>query len=231
MAWTSSAELLAAFRSECGLPSVNDEFPSDSSGDNRIYDYLSLAQQEVVREIASIAPRSQWPTSPEKLTTADGGFTYSFASYPFGHVDIRESRTGRLLVPGAEWDTSADYVPLGQTIRMTDNRQVTFTDGPYGFYAAIPPDISDSQEPTLEPSHARQLILWRALSKWAKKGGLRDPSPFDAEYQRIAWGDPRLPGDIGLVGALRVQYARTGGSQVNGISSQALWATQGGAGW
>lgn len=217
MAVQSSAELLDFFKSESGLPAVNDEFPTDAP----IWTYLSLAQQMVFRQIATIAPNAV-VGDPELLTTSDGGYTYQFAHYPFGHAEIRESRTGAPLNPGAEYDSSSDFVQEGQQIRWPDNRQRTFDDGPYARYAATPGDIDADNEPTLKPAQARVLIAYRALDLWAAKGGYRDPTPFRDQYTLLAWGSQ---GDPGILGALRAQYARQGGGGNRGsVSNLAQWA-------
>ena len=224
MAYETRAELRSAFRRESGLPTANDELASDNSD---VDQYLSLGQQAVFRQLATTVPGSQ-VAAPEKLTTADGGYTYTFAYYPFGHAEIRSSRTGSLLIPGAESDPGADFVQEGQTIRFTNYRARTFDDGPYARYAPTPPDISASQEPTLKPNQARVLILYKALDLWATKGGYRDPTPFRNMFRILAFGDPETPGDVGIIGALRRQFWMQGGSGVGRVSSDlAGWAAQG----
>ena len=224
MAFQTAAELVSAFRRESGLPTTNDELATDNSD---VYAYLSLGQQAVFRQLATTVPNSQ-VASPEKLTTADGGYTYSFAYYPFGHAEIRTSRNGTLLIPGAESDPGADFVQEGQTIRFTNYRARTFADGPYARYAPTPPDISASQEPTLKPAQARALIVYKALELWATKGGYRDPTPYRNMFKVLAWGDPDSPGDVGIVGALRRQFFMQGGNGTGrGTSDLAGWASQG----
>lgn len=217
MACQTSAELLAYFRSECGLPTVNDELT-----DAAVYAYLTLAQQAVSRQVATIAPGSQ-VGAPELLTTADGGYTYQFASYPYGHAEVRESRTGELLVPGAEYDGNADFAQEGQTIRWTDGKSRTFGDGPYARYAAEPGEVDGSTEPTLKPASARVLVVYKALDMWATKGGYRDPQPYREQYNLLAWGQQ---GDPGILGALRTQYAFQGGypGRTARVSNLAAWA-------
>lgn len=226
MAFTSAADLAAGFLAESGLPSANDEFPGGAT-DAAIFRYLSLAQESVFRMLATLAPQSQ-TAAPEKLTTADGGYTYTLARYPFGQVELRESRTGRRLEPGAEFSTSADFVQEGQTIRWCNGVQRTFTDGPYARYAPSPTDIAASAaEPTLLPAQARVLIVYRALDLWCAKGGYRDPSPFRNLFKLLAFGDPDTPGDPGIVGALRRQYYAQGGSPGRGVtSSMGQWASE-----
>jgi hypothetical protein len=201
----TSAELLAWCEMMSGLPDPNEEMD-----DAKWYLLLTQAQRELVRLLATHVPRSQ-VGEPELLTTPDEGYTYVLAHTPWGRVEIRETRTGRLLEPGAEYDPSADFAIEGKTIRWPNNAQRTFGDGPYARYSAEPGVINAATEPTLWPAEANVIIAWKALTTWAARGRLRDPSMYANELQNALWGDPMSPGDVGLIGALKVQFLNEGG--------------------
>lgn len=170
--------------------------------DTKLYVLLSDAQREVMQKLAALAPWSQYG-APELLTTADGGYTYTFAFYPLGHTEIRESRTGAVLVPVTEWSNAYGYVREGQTIRFPNNTARTFAAGPYARYVRRPTSISASVEPVLKPDWARQAIVYKAAAEYCYQGGGMDPTPYERRFQTFMYGDAETPGDLGLVGALQ----------------------------
>jgi hypothetical protein len=95
--------------------------------------------------------------APELMVTADAGKTYTVASYPLGHMEIRSARDGYLMRPGPEWDENSDYTPEGQTIRIPGNRTRTFSAGPYARYVPVPTTLDGSTAPVLKPAFARLL--------------------------------------------------------------------------
>lgn len=204
--FSTTAGLLTFVQMQSGIPANTDEMTPA-----KWYMYLELAQKDIFFQIVAHAPQSQFG-APVKLTTPDEGYTYVFPSQPWGRAEIRESRNGSLLYPGDEFAAS-DFVPEGDTIRWPDNRSRTFADGPYARFAVEPGVIDESNEPTLKPANDRVVIAWRALEMWASKGGLRDPSPYAAEVQKILWGDPLQPGSVGLIANLKTQYHLQGGAE------------------
>lgn len=145
---------------------------------------------------------------PTIMSTADSGETYTFASsvWPQGGVEIRASRTGELLVGGAEF-AGYDYVWEGNKIRIPDGKTRTFAAGPYARYMTPPSEIDTggADEPTLMPEHARILIVWWALYLWANRGGgTRDPNYWLGLFQSSWGGDPRIEGDVGKIGRAHV---------------------------
>lgn len=205
MAVESTAELLDFVKHESGLPGTNNEMD-----DPKWYRNLTLAQKDLFQVLASHVPQVL-SSGPVKLTTSDGGYTYDFASFPWGRVVLRESRTGQLLYPGPEWDrNNTDFVIEGDKIRWTDNQQRTFSDGPYAWYISAPGDIDADTEPTIKPAEARILIGWRALELWARRGRMRDPAPYSEEWTKGLWGEPGT-GEAGLIAALKTQFQFQGG--------------------
>lgn len=215
MATWDSADLLARCKRDSGVPSTT-EFPADTDW----FAWMTEAQVEYYRIFASIVP---WMLieAPTIMSTADGGKTYTFASdiTPLA-VHIYETLNGRLLLPGAYWDSGADYHWEGNKIRMTRDQTRTFASGPYAQYVTAPSTISDSVEPTLVPADARQLLVYRTLVKWATRGGYRDPRPFQAMEDKIWVGNPAV-GDHGLLGAYKKQNPFSG-TEAH-ITNPSLW--------
>lgn len=221
MAYSTSAELLAGLNFYAMRPS-SDEAITDAQK----YALLSEGQAHVYGMFAVHFPEILYE-APTLLTTADGGATYTFASaiFPFGNVEIRSSRNGSLLIPGTDWDGNADYVWEGDRIRIPNGRTRTFTDGPYARYIKMPADISGSQEPVLEPAFARKLIMYYALYLWAERGGgvnQVDPNRFLGMFQSAWAGDPRLNGDVGILGMLARQGYGSGMAAIS-VQQQAWW--------
>lgn len=204
MAYQTSAELLAGFNFFAMRPTTDEAIT-----DAQKYTLLSEGQAHVYGMLAIHAPEVLYE-APTIMSTADSGKTYTFASaiFPFGNVEIRSSRNGNLMVPGTDWDGNADYVWEGSRIRIPNNRTRTFSDGPYARYIKMPADISALQDPVLAPSFARKLIMYYALYLWAERGGganQADPNRFLGMFQSAWAGDPRLNGDVGILGMLARQ--------------------------
>ena len=179
--------------------------------DPKWYIYLTDAQLYWMTQLATHCPSSQYGAS-EKLTSSDSNYSYDFPNNvtPIGHVELRKSPTGALMIPGAEWDHGADFVVQQNKIRFPGSKAKAFTDGPYARYVAVPGDLDADNEPVGAPEGVRILYCYRAVAMWARRGGLRDPRPFEEEEARLAWGDPQLAGDLGMIGALKQQYAFQG---------------------
>lgn len=170
------------------------------------YALFTEGQSKWYNIIATHAPKALYG-APELLTTSDSGATYDFASTPFpgGQIELRASRSGEVLTIGEEWDSGADFTWEGDTLRVPDGQTRTFSAGPYARYVAAPTAIDASTEPTLKPPSARILIVYDALANAAVRMGSHDPATFRDLEQRAAWGDPRSPGDAGIIGALKTQ--------------------------
>jgi len=203
MGW-ASANLLARFKLLAGLP-ASQETPLDAT----IYDYLSLGQEHCINLWAQHFPHVM-VEDPAIMTTSDSGATYQFAGsvFPIGLVEIRESPTGRLLVPGEEFDANADYVFEGDQIRIPDSKTKTFTNGPYARIVAPVAEISATTQPTLKPAFARVLIVYYALYLWANEDGnasVKSPDHYLSLFSNAWSGDTRIPGDTGIMGTLKTQ--------------------------
>lgn len=221
MAYETSAELLAGFNFYANRPGTDESITDAqkyillSEGQRHVYGMFSIHCPEVLYEVPTI------------MTTSDSGATYTFASsvFPFGNVEIRSSRNGSLLIPGTDWDGNADYVWEGSRIRIPNGKTRTFSAGPYARYIKMPADISGSQEPTLAPAFARKLILFYALYLWSEQGGginQADPNRFLGMFQSAWAGDPRLNGDVGIMGMLARQGYGSGMAATD-VNPQQWW--------
>lgn len=211
MARWDSADLLARFQEECLRPA--NETGSEAFI-ARAYRYLSDAQSEWITTIAAVAPESQMG-APTQMVSTDEGYTYEFRDangetvFPIGHAEVRASRSGALLMPTFDASGVGDYVPEGNRIRIPNGQTRAFPDGPWARFVAPGGTIDADTEPTLQPPHARILIVYRALAKWARRGGMRDPQPY-LDMENEAWLGAPNAGVHGILGALRTQHAHAG---------------------
>jgi hypothetical protein len=207
MADFDSADLLSKLKTQLQRPETDD-----ASTDPQLYSLLSAAQSQIMQVIAAHVPWTQYG-APELLTTTDSGLTYTFASWPMGHAVIREAPDGLPLNPVPEWaPRGSGYVMEGQSIRWPGGESRTFSDGPYARYVARPPQITASVQPVLIPADMRWAIVYDAAVKWANLGGLRDPSPYAFEYQRLMYNDPNTPGALGFIPTHKTQMHGSGGA-------------------
>lgn len=178
------------------------------------YAWLSEAQEEIVAEWSAmpyaVALLGDWI----RLVTEDGGASYRFPArtpgefcFPLGGVQVKPSRESlQIWAPGPDWDAGADFVMAGDRIRFPRGR--TVTPAPVAQYIAPPLPISAETESILPPM-ARMLLVWRALQKWARKGGARDPQPFVDGETQLWFGRPEQ-GQHGLLAALQKQFLFAG---------------------
>lgn len=152
-------------------------------------------------------------TVPTLLTSADGGLTYDLpSSAEYIYVELYPSLNAATpLREGPYHSVTHDYTLEGTRIRMCRSIPRTFTDGPY-FRGVTPPGSINGSggESTIFPVHHRVLVLFSALRKWATITGWRDPEEFQREYQKALTGDPRVPGDLGILGSIKKRDPRSG---------------------
>lgn len=200
MATWDSADCLARFKRYANRPSSDESF-----ADADCYALLTEAQREWVGVFAAMVPWAMMG-APTLMSTADSGATYTFSGSitPLA-VQVFDATNGRLLRPGAYWDSQADYVWEGSKIRMPRGSTKTFAAGPYARYITQPGVIDGSTEPTLLPDYARILLIYRALIKWTEVGGgFQDPETYRTAEQRAWVGNPAT-GDVGILGTLKMQ--------------------------
>lgn len=206
-----SADLLTRFNQLAGRPDA------DAIPDATKYQYLADAQQSVVAKIASIAPRVLY-NPPTAMTTADGGYTFTFGTDGNGYPLFPMGKTGifpsLVSIPDYPWQPGIDYLDEGVQIRMPNNRQWS---GPLYWYGITPPQqMSATVQPVLQPPPARILIVIEAVrtfaeefarnpalvstmeNKWANEFG-----PWMTQLRRHFRGG-------GLLGPLLVPWGRPG---------------------
>lgn len=214
----SSSDLLRRVKFYAQRPAV-DESMADS-------DWLSLLTEAHgfwVERIAAIAPAALYGR-PQLLQTPDNGLSYTFGVdadgnqiFPIGHVELRESPFGREMLSAAEYDNGGDFVMNGNIIIFPAQRARVFGNGPWARF--VTPggtiDVSGNREPIIQPQRARMLMVWTALVNWATRGGFRDSSPFQAQEDKLWYGNPQ-GGDVGLLGMYKTQYMTQGAEAIGG---------------
>ncbi len=154
------------------------------------YASLTEAQSEVYPEIFSRFPDVAYG-APVRLTSADGGKTYTFgldatgtALYPMGHVELYPNLSA---IPNSPMSPGEDFMIEGALVRIPNNRTRLFSAGPYArFYASPDVPVSATQEPLLFPKHARMLLVYKALEQWASRPGSgAKPEYYEGKYSKF----------------------------------------------
>jgi len=224
MATWDSADLLSRCRLLAARPTTDT-----ATSDAQWYQMLTEGQAHWTNVFSAQVP---WVlmNPPTLLVSTDGGYTYPFPGcvMPLAVEVFDALDTGRILKPSAYWDPNGDYVWEGDHIRFTQGTAQSFANGPYARYVSPPGAIDASTQPSLVPAHCRLLLVYRAVAIWANRGGFRDPSPFYEMERRFWYGDPSS-GDIGVLGALKMQnpfyggtaYQESVGGPLEGVSTGA----------
>lgn len=226
MAQWDSPYLLAACKALAVRPST-DATMSDSAW----YLLLELAQTKWTNIFASQVPWTMMG-APVTLTSADGGTTFTFPGgiQPLAVEVYDATGPARLLRPGAYFDASADYVWEGSVIRFPQNLGNLAGFNLVARYVSPPGVLNASNAPTLQPPHARQLMVYRAVAQWASQGGMRDPAPY-LQLEHDLWMGNPLIGDPGLLGALKLQNSFGGGAAMMTTSGGILDGVDTGSGY
>jgi hypothetical protein len=209
MATWDSADLLSRCKLLAARPTVDT-----ATSDTQWYSLLTEAQASWYNTFAAQVP---WVLMgpPTLLTSTDGGLTFPLPGCVFPlALEVYESIDGRLLKLCSFHDPNGDLVLEGDHLRAPQGKAVTYTNGPYARWAN-PPDLLDaSHAPSLVPPHCRMLLVYRAVAEWANRGGFRDPRPFYEMEQRFWFGNPGM-GDVGVLGALKMQSPWLGAAAIN----------------
>lgn len=197
MATWDSADLLTRLKDATGRPATDSALTSE-----RAYRLLTDAHRAVAYTIAQHIPHTNYG-APVQLVTSDNKlYTLSGAAEWIGRILVMRSLIGDPLIEGAYDDPAADYTLEGTTgIRITANRTYS-GDAPYVRYMAKPGDITDAIQPTLKPVDALDAVVWKAAALWARRGGFRDPRPYEEQADRILWGNAQT-GEPGLIPAYK----------------------------
>lgn len=159
-----SSDLLSLFNNYAGRPT------SDVITDPQKYARLAQAQDDVITDIANVAGFTLYG-NPTLMTSADGGYTYTFGLDGNGYALFPLSAKifpNLNSVPNYQWIPGQDYVDEGTQIRSLNN--VPFPVAPY-FQGIIPPAaMTAAVQPVIQPPQARILIPIRAVLNFAQEG-------------------------------------------------------------
>lgn len=205
MATFDSAWCLSTFDRLAGRPDA------DEITDAQKYQRLAEAQQEVILDIAAIAPTAMYRTGGPTATTTSGGIVHTFgtdgqghAIAPLGHVWIGRA-TDRY--PDEDLIEGVDYVNEGTQIRMVNERVENTL---YWHGIPTPADITASVEPSLRPAPARILIVIKAVKNFAEEG---DQLPSLAQSMETRYAKEFARWML----TWKTQYRRGGGLSLDGI--------------
>lgn len=204
MALYDRADLVRRFRRWVKRPAVDQSI--DLTAD--IYPALSDAQRRLAGMLSIHAPEANRAVK-QLMTTSDSGLTYNLAASPIGPVNIYyDLRSAMPLVAGEAWQAGADFEWEGDAkIRMIGNVARSFPNGaPYAHYVPAPSDIDATTEPSILPAYVRVMIPIMAAIDYVSEGGMGDPGGLLARHQALWNGDPNMPGDVGILGELKLRY-------------------------
>lgn len=199
---TTSAGLLSYVKFITKRPESDAEITDDEW-----YTLLTQAQEHCYQLVQLHAPGALIG-APAKLLTSDNKvFTFPNGIWPMGGVEVRSSLGGRMMRVGPEFSDGVDFVPEGNQLRASNNRELTFADGPYARYVTPPGNLDASNPPTLKPTFARVLIGDMAAIFYAHRGaGQRNPAYYEALFQKKWQGNPAIAGDGGILAMLASQW-------------------------
>ena len=192
--------------------------PSTDAGtsDAEWYNLLTLAEAKYKPIIVAHYPAAMYAAAGVVALTSSDNKVWTIPNvndYALG-IQILRSETGEPLKAGAYWDQGSDYVMEGATIRITRGRELSTT--PYARVVAGPKAITASVDSAILPKQLRILLVYHACALDAGRGGMDDPSYYETMEKEAAWGDPDSPGDLGLLGALKIQNTLIGAAGYQG---------------
>ena len=180
-----SAYLLSMFNRKAGRPSSGDTIDDLSK-----YQRLSESQNRVVAMLSGIMPQVLYPSAIPTLTTADGGYTFTFGTdangyniAPMGKAGIYDNLAS---IPYFPWVDGVQYLDEGTRIRIPNNGTYS---GTLWWRGITPPaDIDATHQPALFPEASRELIVMDAVRQFAGEPG-GDPATqqtMQGEWEK-AW--------------------------------------------
>lgn len=198
MAEFDSADLLSKLKNELRRPTADAQVV-----DSDLYDLLTEGLRHVQQLLAAhgFDQNAVW----ELATTSDQK-TYSVTGEPMAIMEVRDGRNGVNMVLGPDSDPNTDLVWQGASFLVPNNETRTFVNGLYVRYTPTHVQISASVVPTLKPSRGRYLAVFKAAELWMDRGGYRDATVFSNKYHRMAFGNPDIPGDQGIVTAMKQPF-------------------------
>jgi hypothetical protein len=181
VAYLDSQDIIRRAKLRLNRPTVDTAFTVGGT-DDVLYDFASEEQDEITKLCAIFIPDAL-VTAPTALTTADGGFTYTFgtdvdsaAIFALGHFSIFATRNDipdNPLIPGI------DFTIEGTKIRIPNNQARSFADGgPYAQTVNPSNVMTSSTQPTI-PKILRLVLVARVAARGASRLGL-DASEHNA---------------------------------------------------
>ena len=179
-----SADLLDRCKRLARRPPTDQAMPNE-----HWYAFMTEAQSEVYPEISSRYPDTMYG-APILMTTSDNGATYSFGldadGDPIratGHAEIYPNLKA---IPSSPLTPGEDFMIEGGLVRIPHGGTRRFTGGPYARLVLSPDTpITATADPELLPKHARMLLVFKALQKWASRPGSgAKPEYYEGEYNK-----------------------------------------------
>ena len=221
----SSADLLLMCREKAGRPAIDAQMPDASW-----YRLLTEAQDMFLPEIASRVPTAlsgQYAV----LNTDDGGLTYNFGLDPYGepvtalgHVDVWARSGGVTLMASSYGAHNGGFVIEQTGIRSPGGVARTYDAGPFARWVGIPPAITATVQPIIQPRPMRVLLVWLAVMLWSERGARRDPMPWREGFRREWLGDPSV-GLLGWCAHLQLRFT-TANVSANPLREIGWWQDQ-----
>ena len=211
-----SPDLLARVRTEIQQPSSTD-FPQDAD----IYTLLGNAQNRVLTMLSITVPESQYG-APFLLTSADGGFTFTFgldadgnAIFPFGEFELYRSLNA---VADSPMEPGTEFLTEGDRIRIPGNLPYAGpSSGPYCRMLTPGLLVDASHAPIIKPVQALQALVYLTASDYFRIVG--DTTGEQAYEQRF---EKEL--DVWMVAMRDQAEAMDAIAGVGGVDGQ-MWYT------
>jgi hypothetical protein len=186
LATFDSPSLLGTFNDITGRPQ-----PADAIQDTRKYGWLTLANNELIANIAAICPWVLYPTGafPTMSTVDSKIFTFGTDTngYPITPIGKTGIYTDLTSIPDSPWREGWDYLNEGSQIRIPNDGTYTGT----LYYRGIvqPADLNATSNPTLLPEASRVLIPHIASLNFARSFA-RNPAlvAMELDYLGTPWG-------------------------------------------
>lgn len=217
MAYLDSADIIRRAKLRLNRPASDTAFTA-SVADDILYDFATEEQDELTKLCATFIPDALL-TAPTALTSADGGYTYTFGTdtdsaniFALGHFQVFSVRADipdNPLVPGI------DFTVEGTKIRMPNNVPRSFGDGGPWAQTVNPSNVMASGTPPTIPKILRLCLVARVASRGAKRLGL-DPSDHDSDAND-AW--------LSVLAAVKSQAMSKGGATMQD-RPRSWWATR-----
>jgi hypothetical protein len=209
---------------------------TDSITDPNKYLRLSEAQNEVIADMAAICPHVLYPTvataSLPQLTISAAGDIGTFGSdangyakFPMGHGNLFESLAD---IPGRPFTR---YLNEGTQIRALNGTALPAT--LYWYGVSQPADMDATNQPSIMPEAARELIAIRAAYNFGTEGN-RNTALSQTMAARYGYPLSNATGRFAFwCLSWKTQYAGGGAVSVTGLSlalsggqyGRSAWAT------